>query len=102
MQNKVKINICGQEYTLVSEENQEYMLRIAETVDKKITEIKSQNATLNTPMAAILAALNLADDLEKVKVVAREKVDAQAAEITSLKKQLEDLSRKIPSHGKKH
>lgn len=89
--NKLKVKICGQEYHLVSEDSVEYMQDIANAVDKKLSEIRTRNNALSISMASILAAMNMADELEKVKLAAREKVNAQAAEIASLKKQLEDI-----------
>ncbi len=90
MTNKLKVKILGQEYTLVSEDSVEYMQKIANAVNEKITEAHTRNSALSTSMASILVALNMADDLEKVKHAAREKVNEQAAEIASLRKQLEN------------
>jgi len=91
--NKLKVNILSREYTLISEDSPEYMKRIADLTDRKMKEALERNPALSTSTASVLTALNLADELEKVKLVAREKVDAQAAEIASLKKQLEDIKK---------
>ena len=93
MANKLKVNILSREYTLISEDSPEYMKRIAESTSQKMQELLDNNPAWNTTMASVLTALNLADELEKVKQIAREKVDAQAAEIASLKKQLEDMKK---------
>ena len=90
MANKLQVRICGQEYTLVSDESREYMLETADYVDRKMIEVKNMNGRLSTSMAAILVALNIADDLKKTQAKAREKVDAQNAEIEMLKKKLEE------------
>lgn len=89
MANKLKVKILGQEYTLVSEDSVEYMQEMATAVNEKLTEVRNRNSGLSTSMASILVAMNMADELEKVKLAAREKVNAQAAEIASLKQQLE-------------
>lgn len=93
MANKLKVNILSREYTLISEDSPEYMKRIAESTSQKMQELLDNNPAWNTTMVSVLTALNLADELEKVKQIAREKVDAQAAEIASLKKQLEDMKK---------
>ncbi|MBQ4087044.1 MAG: cell division protein ZapA [Clostridia bacterium] len=93
MANKLKVNILSREYTLISEDSPEYMKRIADLTDRKMKEALERNPALSTSTASVLTALNLADELEKVKLVAREKVDAQAVEIASLKKQLEDIKK---------
>lgn len=102
MANKVKVNICGKEYTVVSEENHEYVLQIAHIVDQKIQEVTERNPALNPAMATVLAALNLADETEKIKAVAREKVNAQAAEIAALKKQVDEQRKPFPSGEQKN
>lgn len=94
MANKLKVNILSREYTLISEDSPEYMKRIAEATGHKMQELLDNNPAWNTTMVSVLTALNLADELEKVKQIAREKVDAQAAEIASLKKQLEDIKKR--------
>ena len=102
MANKVKVNICGKEYTVVSEDSRDYILQITQIVDQKMQEIMERNPSLNPSMAAVLAALNLADETEKIKVVAREKVNAQAAEIASLKKQVDEQRKPFPQGKQKH
>lgn len=95
MANKVKVNICGKEYTVVSEDSRDYILQITQIVDQKMQEIMKRNPSLAPPMAAVLTALNLADETEKIKVVAREKVNAQAAEIAALKKQVDEQRKPV-------
>ena len=97
MANKLKVKILGQEYTLVSEDSIEYMQEMANAVNQKLTEVRTRNSALSTSMASILVAMNMADDLEKVKLAAREKVNAQAAEIASLKKRLEEAKLSNPT-----
>ena len=53
------------EYTIVSNESEEYVQRVALLVNKKISEVKSQNSHLSTAMLAVMAAMNLADELFK-------------------------------------
>lgn len=100
MANRLKVTICNQSYTLVSEDAPAYIERIAALTDEKIAEVKKRNPALSTYQTAILTALNFADDLEKVKLIAREKVDSQAAEIRSLKEQLKALQEQKPPKKK--
>lgn len=65
MKNKVDVRICGMDYTLVGTESDEYIQRVALYVDKKMNEIMRCNSSLSTSMAAILSAVNVADDLHK-------------------------------------
>jgi cell division protein ZapA len=61
--NKINVNIFGSEYALKADQNQEYIIKIANYVDQKMKEIdKSQTISSNLKIA-ILAALNIADEL---------------------------------------
>ena len=64
--NKVKVLICGTEYTLVSPEEPEYVQRVAVLADKKLNEIYQSSPRLSTALAAMLATINLADDYIKL------------------------------------
>lgn len=62
---KMEVKINNMEYTIVSNESEEYVQRVALLVNKKISEVKSQNSHLSTAMLAVMAAMNLADELLK-------------------------------------
>ena len=64
MANRVTVNICGEDYTLVAEENTAYMEQVAALVDKKMGEVIA-GAKVGRSDAAVLAAVNLADELLK-------------------------------------
>ena len=66
MANRITVNICGEDYTLVAEENTAYMEQVASLVDKKMTEIIA-GAKVGRGDAAVLAAVNLADQLCKAQ-----------------------------------
>jgi len=99
MENKLQVKICGQEYTVVSENSREYMLEVADYVDRKLVEIKGINCHLSTSMAAILVALNVADDLKRQEKEAQKIINSQAAEIALLKKRLEEAGKGMSSQG---
>lgn len=95
MANKLQVKICGQEYTLVSDDSREYMLEMADYVDRKMVAVKNQNNRLSTSMAAILVALNVADDMKHAEAKAKEALNSQAAEIALLKKKLDESAKKL-------
>ena len=64
MANRITVNICGEDYTLVAEESTAYMEQVASLVDKKMTEIIA-GTKVGRGDAAVLAAVNLADELLK-------------------------------------
>ena len=95
MANKLQVKLCGQEYTLVSDDSREYMLEMADYVDRKMVAVKNQNNRLSTSMAAILVALNVADDMKHAEAKAKEALNSQAAEIALLKKKLDESAKKL-------
>lgn len=95
MANRLSVKLDGQEYTIVSEESREYMLEISDIVNNKLSDIKIQNNKLSTSMAALLVALNLADDLKKASKNQKELL----AENEDLKKRLEAAKQYVQSRG---
>lgn len=63
--NKVYVRIAGKDYTLVGVESDEYIQKVAMYIDKKMQEIMKVNSKLSTSMAAVLTAINVADDYVK-------------------------------------
>lgn len=63
--NRVEVRIAGKDYILVGSDTDEYIQKIALYVDKKMNEIMKANHKLSTSMAAVLTALNVADDYFK-------------------------------------
>ena len=63
--NKTSVRIDGHEYVLAGDESEEYMHEVAIYVDRKMTEINASFENLSTSMVAVLAALNIADELLK-------------------------------------
>ena len=66
---KVEVKINNIEYTLVSNEPEEYVQRVALLVNKKMNEITENAPQLSTAMKAVLAAVNIADDCLKSESV---------------------------------
>ncbi|MBQ7109170.1 MAG: cell division protein ZapA [Clostridia bacterium] len=66
---KVEVKINNMEYTLVSNEPEEYVQRVALLVNKRMNQITEGNPQLSTAMKAVLAAVNIADDYLKSEEV---------------------------------
>lgn len=64
---KTTIRLLGNDYTITCTDSEEYVHRVAFYVDKKLTEITGRNSRLSTNMAAVLASVNIADELFKTK-----------------------------------
>ncbi len=66
MENKrVEVKINNVEYTLVTNEPEEYVQRVALLVNKRMAQIKEGNKQLSTAMTAVLTSINIADELLK-------------------------------------
>ena len=82
----VKVNILGQDYVVRSVAGQKYLETIAQYVDNKMEEIKASGIDDSQQLRiAILAAMNITDELftykkEKKKFV--DKVEAKTIAIT--------------------
>lgn len=69
MTEKKKINVVidGRDFTVVGDEDEEYILEIARYVDGNIKRLANKNSFLSQTMAATLAALNITDELFKTR-----------------------------------
>jgi cell division protein ZapA (FtsZ GTPase activity inhibitor) len=63
---KVQISIRGRRYTLRSDEDED-LPAIAAYVDRKMAEIADRGAAVDEPTLAMLAALNIASELERLR-----------------------------------
>ncbi|MCI8500858.1 MAG: cell division protein ZapA [Oscillospiraceae bacterium] len=105
--NKVKITICGKEYSLQADEQPAYVQQLAARLDQKITELMEENDTLSLSSAAILVGLSLMDDsykttsdMDNIRGEIRNYVEEAGkarAEADNLRIALEDREREIES-----
>lgn len=63
----VEITILGQKYVVKGEDPPEHILELAALVDRKLKEVYSGAPGITPLKASILAALTLADELQKLK-----------------------------------
>lgn len=94
--NKVVVKIAGNEYVICGPESPEYIQRIALLVDRKLQDITRKNHLLSTSMAAVLTALNMADELYK----AQDAYNKSEFELNDIKKKYQEL--KEESSRNKH
>jgi cell division protein ZapA len=78
----VKVRIMGEEYTLRTEASPDHTRAVAEYVDRTIRAITAAGATIETHKAAILAALQITDDLFRERVAA-ESITADLRQLAS-------------------
>lgn len=97
MANRVTMGICGQDYTLVADENASYMEKVGAMVDKKMRELMD-TAHVSRSDAAVLAAINLADELLKNQEAGenlRRQLKSYLDEATAAKNEASELKRQL-------
>ena len=65
--NKVKIRIYGQEYTIVGERRQDEIIKAAQYVDERMQFIGRNSNLGSTTSLAVLSAVNIADEIFSIK-----------------------------------
>ena len=97
MANRVTMTICGTEYTLIAEEDAAYMEKIGGMVDAEMQKLMD-SAHMSRDAAAVLAAVNLADQLTKAQEGAenlRRQVKTYLDEASRAKNEAAELRRKL-------
>ena len=97
MANRVTMNICGEDYTLVADEAAAYMEKVGSLVDEKMRQLMD-SAHVSRSDAAVLAAINLADELNKVQEGTenlRRQLKTYQDEANAAKNEVSDLKRQL-------
>ena len=106
--NKVKLNIAGAEYSILAEDDVKYVQALGKALDLAMSNIMKGNSRISTTQAAILAALDFADEAAKSTATAdrlrdqikdylddasnaKSKADLARHETETLKKELMNL-----------
>lgn len=101
--NTVTVKINGVEYNLKGKEDGKYLLDVARYVDGKFREISANNSKLGTSSVAVLAALNIADELFKCDLEVQDaikKKNSLEERNLALKERLKELKEVIEESSK--
>ena len=118
MSNKVKVVICGKDFTLQTAESSNYVFGLARTLESRIMEITDANSSASPFTAAIMVGLATLDDLNKANVKldklrdqskeyvdeagkTRLERDAALQEIEALKTKVANLERELQEKSAK-
>ena len=63
----VQVEIFGQNYRLRADEDAEYVEKLASYVDGRMRDVARQTSAVDSMKVAVLTALNIADDLHRIK-----------------------------------
>lgn len=89
--NRVEVIIGGMSYALVSDDEVEYINKVAKLVDDKMREIGSAHNCLTNNSRAVLTAVNIADDFLKRNAQVRNVLN----ENEQLKKRIKELESRV-------
>lgn len=84
MKSSTKVEIFGRSYLIKGDADEQYTSELADYVDKRMREIAEKNPSIPPSKMAILAALNIANELFKLK-----------EEFKQEKGQIEDKARRL-------
>jgi len=87
--NPVKVTVAGEEVTIRSEQPAEHSLSVARHVDDSIRRIQEHSPLVDVGKAAILAALQIADELFRARLDADRGTE-------QLEQTMEEIRRMLP------
>jgi len=97
MKQKVTVTIAGHDYTLIAEQDESYVRKVAAHVDHHLREVMSQGR-LSQADGAVLAATNIADqyfhELDSAENL-RQQIKELLEESAKLKLELSECKREI-------
>ncbi len=115
--NKVKVNICGINYSIITDNDTDFVMDIASKLDRNIRETKKNNPGMSKESAAVFCALEAyeerkktEDSMDNLRVSLKDYVDENgklrdsrdniAREADSLRRKLEKIENSVLSEDK--
>ncbi len=92
MKKNYNINILGQELSVLSDADDEHVAKVIKLVNEKMSEVLKSANNLKALDVAILAALNVAEDLLKLRGVNKELCDQLESRSEKLIQLIENAS----------
>ena len=88
---QIRVNIFGSEYTLVSDSDENYVKEIAQYIDEKMRVIDKNHSIKSTAKVAILAALNITEELFQERLYRQKLLDQLDEEAKRLNRGLAEV-----------
>jgi len=85
---KTTVKIGGREYAMKGFETEEHIHRVANYLDQKMQQVANVQTNLSTTMVTLLTAVNLADEVLKLK----EQIKTLKQENETLKEAIKKIS----------
>lgn len=114
--NRIKLNICGTEFVITSDDSESYVHSVGDEVEKAMEELTDKNERISITMAATITALNYCDESHKASRAAdnlrsqikdyledssraRTEAEESKKEIDRLKKELQSLRARLEENA---
>ena len=88
---QLRVNIFGSEYTLLSDNNEEYVKEIAAYLDKKMREMDKNQLIKSSSRLAILTALNITEELFQEREYRKKVIDQLNEEVRKVNDSILDV-----------
>ncbi|MDR2656029.1 MAG: cell division protein ZapA [Oscillospiraceae bacterium] len=116
MANRIKVFICNSEYSILSNEDPDYVRELASGLDNSVKDIMNKDSHISITQALVLCALSYLDDSNKSEsnsdnlrtqikdyledaASARSEVDSLRRDIAALKKENQQLKSQLLESG---
>ena len=116
MTNKVRLNICGSEYTFTTDEPEGYIQELGAQLDAEMRNLMNSDDRITLVMAAVMTALVKADAANKAEETAdnlraqmkdylddnaryRQAADSSHRESERLRREIQELQKKLAVGG---
>lgn len=70
IKNRVKLTIGGAEYAIITEDDVNYVTELGAELNEALSNIMKENPHISTTQAAVLLALDYADEFKKANITA--------------------------------
>ncbi|MBL7686238.1 MAG: cell division protein ZapA [Deltaproteobacteria bacterium] len=89
MKRSYEVSILNQKFVIKSDAEERYIQKVSDYVNKKMYDITTASKSISSLRVAILVALNIADDLFKMKDKQKQSVQLGEKKIRELLAQIE-------------
>lgn len=86
----VTVQIFGKEYPIASDQNPEYVQKLADYVDRRMSAIAAAGDTFASGKVAVQACLDIADDLMRARTETQQLITSVDNTVSSIAKRIED------------
>ena len=91
----VRVTIYDQDYTMRGDLDPEYIRKLGEYVDAKMRSIATRSQVVDSLRVAVLAALNIADEVHQLRVKQESQARAVERKVGDFSLQLDEVLKQL-------